>query len=80
MKKVFRKLINLLITLLSYFASFFLTFVYFLIITPLSLFLKLFGYDPLNFKFNNKYSYRIISTRDEGGYKKNKEDLNNKNI
>ena len=64
------RLFDLLITIL-------LTCIFFIVITPFSLVLRIFNYDPLDLKWNNKYSYRKISKESRSSRRKIKRDNSN---
>ena len=65
-----QRLFDLLITIL-------LTCIFFIVITPFSLVLRIFNYDPLDLKWNNKYSYRKISKESRSSRRKIKRDNSN---
>ena len=47
-----------------------MAFIYFLIITPIGIIVKLFGKDLLNTKFNSKFTYWISRKKNVGSMKK----------
>ena len=64
------RLFDLLITIL-------LTCIFFIVITPFSLVLRIFNYDPLDLKWKNKYSNRKISKESRSSRRKIKRDNSN---
>ena len=65
-----QRLFDLLITIL-------LTCIFFIVITPFSLVLRIFNYDPLDLKWKNKYSNRKISKESRSSRRKIKRDNSN---
>ena len=65
-----QRLFDLLITIL-------LTCIFFIVITPFSLVLRIFNYDPLDLKLKNKYSNRKISKESRSSRRKIKRDNSN---
>ena len=64
------RLFDLLFTIL-------LTCIFFIVITPFSLVLRIFNYDPLDLKWKNKYSNRKISKESRSSRRKIKRDNSN---